>query len=358
MPKERGQQRSARSPLAPQIGRLDVELDAEFNLIERLLISMGSTCALKRPENKQIHDPETGDWSKEWKAYFARLRFCVGELNIAPGGFVIGPPAAQIIMAGLAPSITPDQLIAAPSGAMEIAGLAPVLQVDQLIAAPAGAMEIAGHVPIVEAVAPATVAFTDSDESDANASTYDTAISPVALGTGTTADKFIVLVCGRLAASGTLDDVTIDGNAATIVAGASTVVDDANNLIAAIAIADATANSSGDISVTFSSNSARVGVGVYRVSNLLSTTPTDTGQDQGDAPSASINISAGGVAFGVCCANDSTIAWTNLTENYQADMEAGRNHTGASAAFASAQVGLALSNDATSEVALAVASFR
>jgi hypothetical protein len=160
MPKERGQQRSARSPLAPQIGRLDVELDAEFNLIERLLISMGSTCALKRPENKQIHDPETGDWSKEWKAYFARLRFCVGELNIAPGGFVIGPPAAQIIMAGLAPSITPDQLIAAPSGAMEIAGLAPVLQVDQLIAAPAGALEIAGQVPTVQtAGAPTDTGF-------------------------------------------------------------------------------------------------------------------------------------------------------------------------------------------------------
>lgn len=209
---------------------------------------------------------------------------------------------------------------------------------------------------MANAAAPdATITFTDESVSAANASSYN--FTTQALGSGTTADHIIVAVVGLDNASFSLSSVTVDGQAATIVTGANSALV-TNHVLAAIAIAPATANATGTINVTFNNALGRAAIGVYRVTGLLSTTPTDTGSDTGSAPSDTLNISAGGIAVGVVTHNDTNAAWTGLTERYEAGIEGGTFHSGAADAFASAQTGLAISTDSVDEVFMALASFR
>lgn len=203
----------------------------------------------------------------------------------------------------------------------------------------------------------ATITLTDDSIAANNASTYNFASQ--ALGVGTTADHIIVAI-GSLTTAGafTVDSVTVDGQAATIVVNSSSLTDDGLDMAAAIAIAPATANATGTISVTFSATQARAAIGVYRVTNLLSATATDTGSDSGDNPSDTLNVSAGGVAVGVVTFGSADASWTGLTERYDAAIESSTRHSGAADAFAAAQSGLAISATLTANVAFGLASFR
>lgn len=201
----------------------------------------------------------------------------------------------------------------------------------------------------------ATVTFTDESVNNANLTTYD--FTSQALGSGTTADYIIVAIVAETLAARDLSSVTVDGQAATIVIGQNNIPL-ALDGICAIAIAPATANSTGTISVTFTGAMVRCGIGVWRAKNLLSATPTDTGSDTGASPSDTLNISAGGIAVGVVKTTTADTTWTGLTERYDTVVEV-TSHCGADAAFASAQAGLTISTDSSAgSVAMALASFR
>lgn len=202
---------------------------------------------------------------------------------------------------------------------------------------------------------PATITNTDNNVSGVNASSYNYASQ--ALGSGTAADHIIIAAVGLNNASFSLNSVTVDGQAATIVAGANSALV-TNHVLAAIAIAPATVNPTGTVNLTFSAAIGRSGIGVFRVANLLSTTPTDTGGDTGASPSDTLNISAGGIAVGVVTHNDTNTVWTGLNERYETGIESGTFQSGAADAFGAAQVGLAISTDSVNEVIMALASFR
>lgn len=203
-------------------------------------------------------------------------------------------------------------------------------------------------------VAAATIALTDNTVLGTDTSSYD--FTTQSFGAATSADYIIIATGARATNPRTIDSVTIDGNAASIVQQVD-FADGTNDHIAGIAIAQATGNSSGTVNVTFSGTCLRCGLGVYLVTNLLSTTATDTATDTGNSPSATLDISAAGIAAGIVfCANGPN-AWTNLTERYDEEVESNYWHTGAADAFASAQSSLAISNDA-STTAMVLASFR
>lgn len=209
--------------------------------------------------------------------------------------------------------------------------------------------------PYVAAGPDLIVTLTDDSASSANAATYN--FTSQSFGSSTVDDYLVVTVAGLSNISYTLDSLTVDGEAATIITGASSILV-TNHILAAIAIVPATGNASGTVTPAFSGTLGACGIGLFRVQNLQSTTATDTGGDSGASPSDTLNVSAGGAAFGVVCHNNTTSTWTNLTERFESSMQGSTSHTAAMDVFSSAQAGLAISNGATTDVVMALASFR
>lgn len=178
----------------------------------------------------------------------------------------------------------------------------------------------------------------------ATASTTDTGAYTFAgqsLGTEAADRKIVVCVVAGAAAGVTLTSVTVAGVTAAI-----SISEVTGNRAAAICAADVPTGASGDIVVVWSGTQNRCAIGVYAMFGAGSNMATDTGSDATDPFSDTLNINAGGVAFGcVMSASTTTFTWTNLIEDVDAQMET-ETYSFASAEFATSQTGLAITADA------------
>lgn len=155
--------------------------------------------------------------------------------------------------------------------------------------------------------------WASSDEDPGAFTTYTFA----SLALGTARGYRLVAVHGtNNTAPRTISGVTVDGVAAIAVGSA---VSNSNSTVA-FWIAPASANTTGDVEVTWSAGQIVCGVGVWQVEGLVSLTPTATGSDTSMSSgelSAVVEVLGDGVIFGAAFNRANTaFTWSGLTEDY------------------------------------------
>lgn len=195
--------------------------------------------------------------------------------------------------------------------------------------------------------------FTASASSTSDLTTYT--FAGQSLG-AVVANRMIVVVgLAIYAALGTpaVSSVTIGGVTATVLLTTGT------NMGSFLAYALVPTGTTGDIVVTLGSGGSRCGVGIWRVYDQISNTPTDTDTPAGGADSArsvSIDVSAGGIIIAGASSGNASIAWTNATEGFDTFVEGGTDISGADYSSATAQA--AYSITATDSRSIVAASWR
>jgi hypothetical protein len=209
--------------------------------------------------------------------------------------------------------------------------------------------------------ADATIVNTDDSVSTSNLDEYT--FSSQALGTASADRHIIVGITGRANSGGAfaLSSVTVAGNAASVVVEHQYTNDIIGTV--ALAIVAVPSGTTGDVVVTWDRAILDCGIGVWATTGLQSITPTDTDFDSpGTSLSGNLNIDAGGVAVGVTLGFSApAVSWTNLTEDFETQIDSGEDITGASDAFVTEQTALAISVSqvgANTNCGLALASFR
>lgn len=204
----------------------------------------------------------------------------------------------------------------------------------------------------------ATIVYTDHAEDTSDATTYT--FTTRAIGTAAT-NRYVVAAIG-LANSPvpTISSVTIGGVSATLVVQTTGTFERTAFWIAAVPT-----GTTATVVVNCAA-SIRCSIGLWALYDLNSATATDTDSSASSTGTVNLDISAGGVAIGYSntftSATARTFTWTNLTEGFDVAYD-GNNQsvTGASAAFAAAQTGLALTSTPSAGVTSAThifASFR
>lgn len=158
------------------------------------------------------------------------------------------------------------------------------------------------------------------------------------IGTAVSGRRVVVAVSCYSGASGTLSSATISGVSATIaVQGTGTTT------ISAIIIAQVDSGTTGNIVLNWSSSNQNVGIAVYSITDLISSTPHATGSDtslSSGAYSFNMNIPANGVAVVATVSIDGT-AWgsysTGFTENSDQFIASSNATAAASGTFVSAE---------------------
>src|SRR3990167_2651308 len=145
--------------------------------------------------------------------------------------------------------------------------------------------------------------------------------SSQSLGTAA-ADRYIVVAIAArgLGTTRTISSVTVGGVSATINVQTPNIT--SNTSLTGIVIAAVPTGTTGDIVITFDAQMLRCGIGLYRVTNLVSATPTDTDGSTAADPSVTLTTVDGGIAIGVGFTQDTApqAAWTGATENYDNDL--------------------------------------
>ncbi len=159
------------------------------------------------------------------------------------------------------------------------------------------------------------------------------------------AGRYIVVCCGaRLGATArTITSVTVGGVTADIAVTTNTTTAGAG-----VAIALVPTGATGDVVVTWSGFASGCVIQLYRVLGIGGTAASDTDTSSAADPSVSLDVPAGGVAFGtaVCSTNASSASWSGLTEDYDAAPGgAGGAYSSASGEFATQQTGLTVTCD-------------
>jgi hypothetical protein len=179
----------------------------------------------------------------------------------------------------------------------------------------------------------ATVSFTESDTSSADATAYT--FSGVAIGTASATRKVVVAACTNGAAN--VSTLTIGGASASFVAVGVIAGEPVNRI--ELWQADIASGTTADIIVTWADSTSRCGIGVWDV-NGASDFIYDVGSSEADPATVTMQVPAGGICIGGVFTGDSDTSWTGLTEDYDDQIEAANYMTGASAAFASRQTDL------------------
>jgi hypothetical protein len=200
----------------------------------------------------------------------------------------------------------------------------------------------------------ATISFTASAVNTANATTHT--FSGVSIGTAASNRKIVV---ASQHSSGTVpvsvSSMTVGGISATFVVNQASADGEA---YVEIWQANVPTGTTATIVVNYSGTVSRGGVGVWAVYGAAAAA-TDTGVSTANPLTDTLNIPAGGVAIGAASGSAGTsTAWTNLTENYDENVEASTYQSGASSAFATIQTALAIStNGYTGQACFACASW-
>lgn len=206
-----------------------------------------------------------------------------------------------------------------------------------------------------------TVAFLQHAESIATTSTFT--FSAQNVGTAAGNRKIIAAISYDILATTSLTSITAAASSMTIVAEyENTNVGNIRSHIA-LAIIDLPTGTTADFVVTLGSNALGCHLSLYRVVDLLSSTPTDTATAGSvEDPSTTIDVPAGG--FAVAIATDpetGSTTWVGLaTEDYDATDANTWTYSGAHESFASAQTGMTVTANfsfADNRGALAVAAW-
>lgn len=211
---------------------------------------------------------------------------------------------------------------------------------------------------------PVALSFTVSALSATDATTY----SFTAQSVGTAANnRFVIIAIGsRANAARSISTATIGGvNAVQLAIGNDT---SGGADIAALYIAALSTGTTADISLTFSAQMLRCGIGVYRMVGAGSPTPHATMTDNvmvAGVLSGTINCPANGAIVGAAWgagSGNQLAVWAGITEDYDIQPETTANDaSGAHDAFATVQTGLTVSATITGVSpafgGLAVASF-
>lgn len=165
---------------------------------------------------------------------------------------------------------------------------------------------------------PASIVYTDYEIQNSGATTYT--YTGKAIGTAAGSRRVIVAIAGDTnVGSRTISSVTIGGVSATQAVTAENAGTVLHRL--AIYIAIVPTGTTADVVVTYSAAQLRSAVAVYAAYGLKSSTATSTGTDTDDSDpmTASLTISAGGIAVAIAMNYYSTsqtnYAWTNITED-------------------------------------------
>jgi len=207
----------------------------------------------------------------------------------------------------------------------------------------------------------ATITFTANGESTGTGAART--FSSTAIGTA--ADNRVIIVSvGTTGGGGGTDDctsVTVGGT------GLSKLVSKVHtdHQIAQIWAGSITSGTSADIVVTWARTASRTGIGVWAAYGIG--TMEDSGSasisSSSSAMSTDLDISAGGVAMGYTFVStggegaSTSFTWSNLTENFDENIDPTGNHSGAAAAFAAAQSGLTVSSTPSASTALGTTVF-
>lgn len=189
--------------------------------------------------------------------------------------------------------------------------------------------------------------------------------SNISMGTADPARYILVAVFGRSNGNGaqTISSVTVGGNGATILVQCTPVLESSSSYnVVGFAIIALPTGTTANVVVTCSGSMYGFGIGVWRLINPSSATPTATATDTGHNPlTGSINVSAGGSCFGAAMTvgGGPSFTWSGLTERFDDSQNMGAV-TGASNDFASGQTPLSISATPTvaSGTAAAFAAFR
>ena len=200
-------------------------------------------------------------------------------------------------------------------------------------------MFIGSQLGMVAGAKSATGSITDHAVNPTNQSSFS--FSSMAIGTADSTRIVVVGVFARISSGSAFTAFTIGGVNATqavfsLPGGSS---------MAAIYFAVVPTGTTGTVAFTWNGTLANAGIGVAACYDMAATT-TDTGTAIGDPMTDTLNIPAGGLAFG--CAgetNSSTFTWTNLTEGYDEVVEGIATQTGAIGTFSAIQVGLTITCD-------------
>ena len=182
-------------------------------------------------------------------------------------------------------------------------------------------MFIGSQLGMVAGAKSATGSITDHAVNPTNQSSFS--FSSMAIGTADSTRIVVVGVFARISSGSAFTAFTIGGVNAT----------------------QAVFSLPGGSSMAANGTLANAGIGVAACYDMAATT-TDTGTAIGDPMTDTLNIPAGGLAFG--CAgetNSSTFTWTNLTEGYDEVVEGIATQTGAIGTFSAIQVGLTITCD-------------
>lgn len=126
-----------------------------------------------------------------------------------------------------------------------------------------------------------TLTFTTTSSS-AGTTSFTTGSQSLGTPSGTSLVAVVVVVAAGAGIAGTqIDTVSIDGTNGTIHANVVFGADTTTKVMTAIA-SRATSNTSGTVTVNLSKNSTRAWIAIYRLNDLVSTTPDDNGVNSGN----------------------------------------------------------------------------
>lgn len=180
---------------------------------------------------------------------------------------------------------------------------------------------------------PRSVSFTANAIQDAVLTTYTFATQ--AIGTAFVGRRVVVGVGAINSASRTISSVTIGGIAATQIAfaeGSGSGVFVPSGLY----IAQVDIGTTASVVVTYSGSANRCGIGVFALSNMTTSTASDSGTSTANPETKTLAVPPGGLAIGYATVYQSggtpTFGWSGATERFDQILEASASsgsHSGA-----------------------------
>lgn len=203
------------------------------------------------------------------------------------------------------------------------------------------------------------LAFLDNDQSSSTATGFTFSAMSFGAASG---DRWIVCCVGwqGSGAARTISSLTIGGVSASQISGVAAT--NANNIAVDMWIAAVPTETSGDVVVTMSGNTAGCTAALYSLTGACDGTAHDTANSTANNPTGTIDVVANGVAIGVanCVGTTPTWTWTNLTEDCDNQYGAGNSKARSAASDsydAAASVGVTATSSSTLGSAGGFASF-
>jgi len=165
--------------------------------------------------------------------------------------------------------------------------------------------------------------------------------SSITLGALTSADFYVVCVSHRAGSAQAAPAVTVDGQSTTAVVENPAAATN-QRVDYFVTAKGATIGASGNVVVTLSAATSRLGISIWKVSGAASNVPSDTDIDGPSAsatPTMSVNAPANSAAITAICATGTYTSSTSAnsgTSLYDESIESTVNHAGFGAEIASA----------------------